>query len=689
MNKKYTYILKGLDCANCARKIELAIRKINDYEDVTVNFSTSKLSFNAVNDNNVKNNISNIIKSIEPDIEISELDFNEEYKVNKLNLFRIIIGIIIGFSTVLINFNNNVFLFFIILSYIILLPRTFIKAIKILIRSKSLDENMLITISVIGAFLIGSHFEGFMVIALYEIGKLLEEMAVNKSKRSVKELMNIKPEIANLKVGNEIIKKNPEEINVNDLILIKIGERIPVDGIIVKGSTYLDTIALTGESTPLLVNIDDTVLSGSINVSDVIEVKVLRKYEDSTVSKILDLVENASNRKAKTENFVSRAAKIYTPIIIILAILTGILFPILTNVNQNDAIYRALSFLVISCPCAIAISVPLSYFSGIGLASKNGILVKGSDYLDNLRNIKTIVFDKTGTLTTGSFRVSEVISLNDKYSKDEIIEICAIGESLSNHPIAQSIINYYKKEINNNEISDYKEISGKGISFNLKNNKIIIGNSSLFNINDNENSDTVVYLSINNEVIGKILIGDEIKTTSEKTISILKKLGIKTIMYTGDNKAVAHKVGDNIGIDEIKAQLLPTDKYNELENIINNRNKQSEKIAFVGDGINDAPVLALADIGISMGAIGSSSAIESSDVVLMTDEVDKIIDSIKVSKVTAYIIKQNLLFSLGIKLLFVVLNLFGLSTMAWAVFADVGVTILAILNSLRILKARI
>lgn len=688
MNKRYTYILNGLDCANCANKIETAISKIDGYENVNVNFSTSKLIFDSTEDN-IKTNISRIIKSIEPDVEILELDLSEEYKINKLNLIRIIAGIVIGFSTLLINFNDNIILFLIIVSYIILLPRTFIKAIKILIRSKSLDENMLITISVIGAFLIGSHFEGFMVIVLYEIGKLLEEMAVNKSKRSVKELMNIKPEIANLKVGNDIIKKSPEEINVNDIIIIKVGERIPVDGVIVKGSTHLDTVALTGESTPLLVNINDSVLSGSINLSEVIEVKVLKEYKDSTVSKILDLVENASNRKAKTENFVSRAAKIYTPIIIILAILTGVLFPILTNVSQNDAIYRALSFLVISCPCAIAISVPLSYFSGIGLASKNGILVKGSDYLDNLRNIKTIVFDKTGTLTTGSFKVSKIISLNSNYTEDKIIEICALGESLSNHPIAQSITNYYKGEINNSKISNYKEISGKGISFDFSDNKIIIGNGSLLNIRDSEQSDTIVYLSIDDEVVGKIIIGDEIKSTSKKSISELKKLDIKTIMYTGDIKEVANKVGSELNIDEIKSELLPTDKYNELEKIINNRKNKNEKIAFVGDGINDAPVLALADIGISMGAIGASSAIESSDVVLMTDEVDKIIDSIKVSKVTTNIIKQNLIFSLGIKLLFIILNLFGLSTMAWAVFADVGVTVLAILNSLRILKAKI
>lgn len=680
MSKKYTYTLSGLDCANCARKIQDSLNKKDNYKNVIVNFSTSKLTFET-NLTNHKEEVTKIVKSIEPDIEILDSGINNEFKINRLNLLRLAIGILLGISTLIFNMNDTLEMIILIFSYLVLLPRTLIKAIKILIRNRSLDENMLITISVIGAFLIGDGFEGFMVISLYEIGKTLEEMAVNKSKKSVKELMDIKPTYANLKKGNAIEIKNPEEIKIDDIIVIKVGEKIPLDGIVIKGETNLDTSALTGESKSRFVKEKDEVLSGTINLTNLIEVKVTKIYQDSTVSRILDLVENATNRKAKTENFVSRAAKVYTPIIIILAILTWVLFPIFTNITYEESVYRALSFLVISCPCAIAISVPLSYFSGIGLASRKGILVKGSDYLDNLRKITTIIFDKTGTLTTGSFNVSNIISLSSDYKESEILKICAYGEAYSNHPIAKSVLEFYGKDIQNNPIKNYKEIPGKGISYELDGKKVVIGNSLL----DDKEKGTIIYIEIDKQIIGKIIIKDEIKKSSYKTIEELKKMNIKPLLFTGDNKKVAMTVSKELGIDNYKYGMLPDDKFNELDKILKTKNKD-EMVAFVGDGINDAPVLTLADIGISMGQLGSSSAIEASDVVLMTDEVDKVLTAIDVSQQTARIIKQNLIFSIGVKFLFIILNLFGKTTMAWAVFADVGVTVLAILNSIRILK---
>lgn len=684
MNKRYTYILQGLDCANCANKIETEIKKLPDYNDVVVNFATSKLSFSS-SKSNVKETITKIVNSIEPDVLVLDKNIDNSFKLDKVMLVRLLIGLLLGVSTLIINYSDKINIIVILCSYLFLLPRTMIKAFKILIRNKSLDENMLITISVIGAFLIGDAFEGFMVIGLYEIGKLLEEMAVNKSKKSVSELMDMKVEYANLKVKDSVVSKSPEEIKVGDIIVVKKGEKVPLDGTVVKGNTYIDTSALTGESMLQSIRVNDKILSGSINTDSIIEIRVDELYENSTVSRILDLVEKATNRKAKAENFVARAAKVYTPIVLILSLLTGILLPIFSDIGYNESIYRALSFLVISCPCAIAISVPLSYFSGIGLASKHGILIKGSDYLDNLRKTNTIVFDKTGTLTTGVFQVSDVISLNEEYKEDELLEISAIGESLSNHPIAKSIVNYYGKEINNKEIKNYKEISGRGIEFNINRKFVQIGNNDLVNNDDKNNN--YLNIVIDHKLVGYIVMKDKIKDSSIKAISKLKKSGKKVMMFTGDNKDVAKDVANKLKIKDYYYSLLPDDKYKKMENMINKR-KKDDVIAFVGDGINDSPVLMLSDIGISMGAIGSQSAIEASDIVLMKDDVDSINTAIDISKRTTRIIKQNLIFAIGTKLLFIILNMFGSLAMAWAVFADVGVTVLAILNSIRILKMK-
>lgn len=685
MNRKYTYILEGLDCANCANKIENEVNKLDGYYNVVVNFSTSKLSFES-SCNNVLEQVTKVVNKIEPDVLVLDKTVNSSFRINKLTLLRLCIGLFLGLSTLFVDYSNNADVLVILCSYLVLLPKTMVKAIKILIRNKSLDENMLITISVIGAFLIGDGFEGFMVIGLYEIGKLLEEMAVNKSKKSVSELMDIKVEYANLKVNGGLISKSPEDINIGDIIVVKKGEKVPLDGTVVKGNTYIDTSALTGESILQRVSVKDKVLSGSINTDSIIEIRVDETYENSAVHRILDLVEKATDRKAKTENFVAKAARVYTPIVLLLAILTGVLLPIISNVSYSDSIYRALSFLVISCPCAIAISVPLSYFSGIGLASKHGILIKGSDYLDNLRKISTIIFDKTGTLTTGVFEVSEIISLNDRYSKEELLEICAIGESFSNHPIAKSVIKYYGKKICNKNVQDYKEISGMGIEFKLNNLFVQIGNNSLIK-KKKEQDGNYLNIMFNHELVGYMVIKDQIKSSTVKAIEKLKQSNKKVMVFTGDNGVVAKEVCSKLGIDNYYYNLLPDDKYQKLEKIIKEKNK-NEVVAFVGDGINDAPVLMLSDIGISMGSIGSQSAIEASDIVLMKDDVDSINTALDISKRTTRIIKQNLIFAIGTKVLFIILNIFGTLAMAWAVFADVGVTLLAILNSIRILKMK-
>ena len=518
-----------------------------------------------------------------------------------------------------------------------------------------------------------------MVIILYEIGKILETIAVNNSRKSISSLMNIKPEYANLKSKNNIIKVKPEEVKLEDIIIIKQGEKVPLDGIIAKGNAKLNTAALTGESKLKEVTINDKVLSGSVNNSGLIELKVINSYENSTVSRILELVETATDRKAKTETFVAKAAKIYTPIILILAILTAIILPIF-NVNFHDSIYRALVFLVISCPCAIAISVPLSYFSGIGKASKEGILIKGSDYLDSLSNITKIIFDKTGTITTGEFSDYNLKILNNKYNKEEIINFYLRGEKLSNHPIAKSIVNIFNKNFKTNDIKNFKEVPGKGISYNVNNKKVKIGSALFCGSKENDGS---IYLNINSELVAKLELFDGIKSDAKNTINNLKKIGIKTKMFTGDNKDIALNISNKVGIDETFYELLPEDKYNLLEQEIKSN---KGKTAFVGDGINDAPSLALADIGISMGGVGSASAIEASDIVIMTDELGKIVEGIKISKKTNRIIKQNLIFAIGVKILVLTLSTVGITTMWQAVFADTGVTLLTILNTTRILK---
>ncbi len=670
---KYRYNINNLDCAGCAREIEEKLNKNKKFKNVVVNFNTSKISYESECDISIEE-LNSIIKKIEPEASISkEVEEKKEYHLSIL-IISILIAVVANF---LIKENNLKIILFII-SYVLLLYRTTINAIKLLFKSRAINENALITISCIGAFIIGENMEGIMVIALYTIGKILEEKALNNSRKSIKELLDIKQGYANLKKDGEVHKIEIEDVKVGDILIVKKGEKIPVDGIVVKGSTLIDSSALTGESELVKIEEGMEVLSGSINNYHVIEVKATSLFKDSTVSKILNLLEEATDKKTKTETIVSKISKIYTPIIIILAILVITLLPLFFDLSYKESLYRGLTFLVISCPCAIAISVPLSYFTGIGVASKKGILIKGSNYLDNLSNAKSIIFDKTGTLTDGTFNVKDINIIDKKYKKDEIIDILIKGESLSNHPIAKSILKLTDKKIDNSDVLEFREIEGKGISFKLNNQKIIIGNKSLCDCIH----DATLHLNIDGSHVASITISDGIKENTKKTIDELKKRNIKTYMFTGDKKDIAIEIGEKLGIDSLKYEMLPTDKYHFFEEV-----RENDGITiFVGDGINDAPTLKRADIGISMGGVGSDSAIEASDIVLMKDDLIKISQAIDISFYTKKIIKQNLLFAIMVKLIILILSILGLANMWLAVFADTGVTLITILNTLRIIK---
>ena len=705
--KSYKYTLEGLDCAACAKKVEDEIANTEGYEDVVVNFSTLKLTFKT-DKPSPKKEITKLVQKLEPDVEVLEdgEKIKEKEEHNELDIVRIIVGLLIYAIALIVSKSTLITNILTIIAFVILLYKTAKKGFKQLFKNKVLDENMLIVVSAIGAYLVGKNSEGLMVITLYEIGKILESKAVNKTRKSISDLMNIKPEYANLKKGEEWEQVTPDKVKIGDIILVKTGEKIPLDGIVIKGNSQIDNSALTGESKLIEVSENSKVLSGSINTNGLIEVKVGQTYENSTVSQILNLVENATDKKAKTETFVSKAAKIYTPVVMGLALLVAIFMPlIIAGVTYKESIYKALIFLVISCPCSIAISVPLSYFSGIGKASKKGILIKGSDYLDGIKDIKEIIFDKTGTITTGNFAVSEIQAIDEMYTEQDVLKYFAMGEKNSNHPIAKSILKKYLKLVSKDDneilngnkdkneqknlkienVENFEEVSGKGIQYQYEGKTIKIGNAEFTNADKENIVGTVLYLNIDGNVVGKIVLTDEIKPSAKETMEKLHKLGINTRMFTGDKKEIAEKIAKEVGIKAVKSEMLPQDKYNELDTIIAKRDEH-QKVAFVGDGINDSPVLARADVGISMGGIGSSSAIEASDVVIMTDELSKIVDAIEVSKNTNKIIKQNLIFSIGVKILTLVLSLLGVADMWQAVFADVGVTLITIFNTLRILK---
>ncbi len=676
---KYRYNINNLDCANCAREIEETLNERSDFKNASVNFSTCKVSYESEKSFTLEE-LNKIIKEVEPDAYLTENKVDNVKKEFHLSIF--LIAIIISAFTYFFDLPRNVKLVLYIISYALLLYRPVINAIKLLLKKNGINENALISISCIGAFLLGEVMEGIMVISLYTIGKLLEEKAINKSRKSINDLLNIKEPYANLKTGKTFKKIPVEEVKINDVLIVKKGEKIPVDGIVVKGSSLLDMTALTGESNLVPKNVGDEVLSGSINSKDIIEIKAISEFKDSTVSKIIELLETATDKKSKTETTITKISKIYTPLVIGLALLIAVFLPAVSNTSLTTSIYRSLTFLVISCPCAIAISIPLSYFTAIGVASKKGILIKGSNYLDNLSNITSIIFDKTGTLTNGSFNVSSIEitddNLKDKYTMDEIINILIKGESYSNHPIAKSIIKLKDIEIDNSDVLDFKEITGGGISFTLDKKHITIGSGKMCACQ----KDAMIHLNINGKHVASITIDDGIKANTKNVIKYLKDNNIRTYMFTGDKKDIALEIGEKLEIDDIKYEMLPQDKFRYYESI----SKENDITVFVGDGINDAPVLKRADIGISMGEVGSDVAIEASDIVIMGDDLAKIPTAISISKYTKKIIKQNLIFAMTVKILILLLSVLGFANMWMAVFADTGVTLLTIINTLRIMK---
>lgn len=718
-------VLSGLNCANCASKIESKVNKINGIKNASLNFSTTVLTVELIEErekNNIINEIKLIVKKLEPHVKVIEkadnksdiynnqkcndsccINLNEDKKhshskKSKNKFFEyfkdnllLIIGTVI--YIVALFYKNSENLLSVILfgvSYLIIGGNVLLSAIKNIFRGQVFNENFLMSIATIGAFFIGEYPEAVAVMLFYQIGEVFQGYAVNKSRKSISSLMNIRADYANLLKEDTEIKVSPEEVNINDIIVIKPGERVPLDGIILQGTSFIDTSALTGESVPREVTVGNEILSGSINNSGVLKVKVDKEFGESTVARILELVENASSKKAPTEKFISKFAKIYTPIVVIIALLVAVIPPILIkDTTFSSWIYKALSILVVSCPCALVVSIPLGFFSGIGAASKKGILVKGGNYLEALKNSEIVIFDKTGTLTKGVFKVTDINPKN--ITKEELLEVTAMGELYSNHPIAISILKAYGKDINKEYIKNYKEISGHGIEVTIKENNVLLGNGKLMkskNINYEEvdSIGTIVHVAINGEYKGNIVISDEIKENVKEELKELKKVGIKkTIMLTGDIKNVANKVAEAIGIDEVYSELLPADKVSKVENILNSKSKK-RKVLFVGDGINDAPSLARADIGVAMGGIGSDAAIEAADVVLMKDNIKELSEAIKISRKTNKILWQNIIFSLGIKVLVMLLVVLGLTNMWVAVFADVGVTLIAVLNSMRIIR---
>jgi Zn2+/Cd2+-exporting ATPase len=616
---------------------------------------------------------------------------HEHGESSKSELIKLGIGVVIYAAAIVLQVPNIFKLGLFLVSYALIGGEVLLGAIKNIGRGQIFDENFLMGIATVGAFAVGEYSEGVAVMLFYQIGELFQYYAVDRSRKSIASLMDIRPDYANLKVGSDTKRVSPEEVAVGDVIIVKPGEKVPLDGKVIEGKSMLDTSALTGESVPRQVEAGDNVLGGFINKNGVLTVEVAKEFGESTVAKILDLVQNAGSKKAPTENFITKFARYYTPAVVFSAMALAFIPPlIIEGATFSQWIYRALVFLVVSCPCALVVSIPLSFFGGIGGASKNGILVKGGNYLEALNNVEAVVFDKTGTLTKGVFKVTE-IKASAGFSEEELLAYAAYAEAYSNHPIAVSILNAYGKEINKESITDYTEISGHGISAMIEAKEILAGNSKLM-IRENikyieaESIGTIVHIAVDNEYAGYIVISDEIKEDSAKAIAELKALGVKkTIMLTGDNRAVAEKVAKKLMLDEVYSELLPDGKVEMVEKLEAQKSPKG-KLIFVGDGINDAPVLARADIGIAMGGVGSDAAIEAADVVIMTDEPSKIASAIKIAKKTRTIVMQNIVFALGVKLVILILGAFGIATMWEAVFGDVGVALIAVLNAMRAMK---
>lgn len=725
---KKELILEGLDCANCAMKIENGVSKIEGVASCSVNFVTKTLTMETDpdRDTDIVTKAKQKVKQLEPHIRVLEKgssrskvahqqdNHGETYNQHESHhdhdhahghdhgagstkrlLTRLLLGIGIGAAAILTSIYYDyayIELALFLIAYLIIGGDIVLRAARNIIRGKVFDEHFLMTIATLGAFIIGEYPEGVAVMLFYQVGEMFQSIAVNRSRKSISSLMDIRPDYANLKVGHETRRVTPEEVAVGDLILIKPGEKVPLDGKVIDGYSAMDTSALTGESVPREVGPGQDVLSGFINKNGVLTVEVAKEFGESTVSKILDLVQNASSKKAPTENFITKFARYYTPVVVIAAALLALVPPlIISGATFADWGYRALVFLVISCPCALVVSIPLGFFGGIGAASKRGVLVKGSNYLEALNDVKYVVFDKTGTLTKGAFTVTRIQPAG-AVSEEELLEAAAYAELHSTHPIAESIRAAYGKEIDEALLSDYNEISGHGIQVNVNGTEVLAGNAKLMNreripFEQPTDPGTIVHVTINRAYAGYIVIADEVKEDAAETIRALKELGIKqTVMLTGDSKTVGEAVGRQLGIDQVHAELLPQHKVEEIEKL-DQQKSPKEKIIFVGDGINDTPVLARADVGMAMGGLGSDAAIEAADIVIMTDEPSKIPAAIQVAKRTRRIVWQNIVFALGVKAIFLVLGAFDIATMWEAVFSDVGVTLLAVLNAARILRS--
>ena len=702
--EKVTIYMSNLNCANCAAKIERQSKNINGVIESTLDFMSKKLVLNIENKNireDVIKNALTLIEKIEPGTKCEVLDETKKSSVkeeeqksvwieNRKNLIRLGVGGALFFIGMVFNFSDLVEGIIFLVSYLLVGGDVLLKAAKNIVRGKVFDENFLMALATIGAFAIRQYPEGVAVMLFYQVGELFQDMAVDSSRRSIKSLMNIRPDYANVKNGQDIKKVSPEDVRIGDIIVIKPGEKVPLDGVILEGKSMLDTSALTGESVPRSASVGDEILGGAINKSGLLTVKVTKAFSESTVAKILNLMENASSKKAHTENFITKFAKYYTPIVVILAACLAFIPPFVSDMTFSSSIYRALVFLVVSCPCALVVSIPLGFFGGIGGASKKGILVKGGNYLEALNSVETVVFDKTGTLTKGTFNVTKV-NVEKDFNKDTLMEYAVAAESFSSHPIAVSIIKAYGKEIDKTSLKDYEEISGHGIKVNYNGKVVLAGNKKLMdkeNISckEEETVGTVVYVAVDNVYIGNIIISDEIKEDTKLAIKELKKIGVKkTVMLTGDNKKVGEGIGKLVNIDEVYAELLPHEKVEKLEKLENEKSKNG-KVVYVGDGINDAPVLARADIGIAMGGVGSDAAIEAADVIIMTDEPSKIVSAIKIAKRTRNIVIQNIVFAIGVKVIILIFGALGMANMWEAVFGDVGVALIAVLNAMRALK---
>ena len=694
---KSEIILKGLNCASCVAKIEKQTKSLKGIKNSSFNFARQLLIIDhedSVNFDELFIKVKKIVLDAEPDVIISLKSDGEENSNQddslKLSIIRFSISGFLLFLSYILNVDENIKSMILFTSYLLVGYDVVLRAFKNILKGEVFDENFLMTIATFGAIAIKQYPEAVAVMLFYQVGEMFQSIAVGKSRKSIKSLLEIKAEYANLKIDGVIKKVKPEDVKVGDFIVIKPGEKVPLDGRVVSGASMVNTSALTGESALREIDKDDEILSGFVNINGLLTVEVTREFGESAVSKILDLVENASAKKAPTESFITRFARYYTPIVVGLAAIVAFIPPLLGNGSFHDWIYKSLVFLVISCPCALVVSVPLGFFGGIGAASKSGILVKGGNYLEALNDVDVVVMDKTGTLTKGVFKVSDIIE-EEGFEKDEILRYAAYGEIHSSHPIANSIKREYGKAINENSILDYEEIAGYGVKTNIEGREILVGNNKLMKMNDIEmefekSISTIVYIAIDGRFAGKILIADQIKVDSKMAIEKLHELGIKrTVMLTGDNREVAEEIGRQLNLDEVYSELLPQDKVSKMEMLKSGRNGK-RKLAFIGDGINDAPVLALSDVGIAMGGLGSDAAIEAADIVIMTDEPSKIALAIQIARKTKKIVSQNIFLALSTKALVMILGVMGIANMWIAVFADVGVALIAILNSIRALK---